>query len=105
MPCRTDEPTPQEQRAAYEQAFLHNSTLADIFCKTMQKIDELPAIATVNDLRQELPTAALSWWKEHKLRDQHRLNAELSTARRKNERQAAIDKLTPYERKLLGLDK
>lgn len=43
------------------------------------------------------------WWKDHQEEDRKRLERELKAAQEKQDKEAAIAKLTPYERKLLGL--
>jgi hypothetical protein len=46
----------------------------------------------------------LAWWKEHKRRDELRVKKDLRRARSKKAKAAALAKLTPYERKLLGVE-
>lgn len=43
------------------------------------------------------------WWRDHQAADKERLEAELRDATRRQEKEAALAKLTPHERKLLGL--
>lgn len=43
------------------------------------------------------------WWRDHQKADKERLDREQEALKTKNEREAALDKLTPYERKLLGV--
>lgn len=43
------------------------------------------------------------WWRDHQEADRKRLETELEEAKEKSERDAALAKLTPYERKLLGV--
>ncbi len=45
----------------------------------------------------------LSWWKRHKDQDRKRRVAEAEEQARKAARKLALAKLTPYERKALGL--
>lgn len=44
------------------------------------------------------------WWRDHKRADKERMERELREAEAKKQKKAALEKLTPYERKLLGLD-
>jgi hypothetical protein len=43
------------------------------------------------------------WWRDHKAADTKRLRDEIKRITTESEKQAAIAKLTPHERKLLGL--
>ena len=44
------------------------------------------------------------WWRDHQRADKERLEHELRRKTEDSERKAAIEKLTAYERNLLGLD-
>ena len=44
------------------------------------------------------------WWRDHQQHDKERLEHEQSLAKTAEEKQKALSKLTPYERKLLGLE-
>lgn len=41
------------------------------------------------------------WWRDHKRADEERVNKEIKEAADEEARKAALEKLTPYERKLL----
>lgn len=43
------------------------------------------------------------WWRDHQAADKERCEREISQAKDAQERIAAIEKLSPHERKLLGL--
>lgn len=45
------------------------------------------------------------WWRDHKEADKKRISAELKAKKTDKAKEIAISKLTPFERKLLGLDK
>jgi hypothetical protein len=47
--------------------------------------------------------ATLKWWEDHKARDKARVEQDMRTAEQQNAKAAALAKLTPYERGLLGL--
>lgn len=89
MPCTCDgypEPKPD----------LHNGPLADMLCAVLQN----------HEARGEMgcfSAATLKWWEEHKARDKARVEQDLRDAIKRKQRDAVIAKLTPYERKLLGL--
>lgn len=67
--------------------------------------------ALVSELCSRLQDADVSkcslemqlWWRDHQEADKKRLMVELEEAKKKSEREAAVAKLTPYERKLLGI--
>lgn len=44
-----------------------------------------------------------AWWRDHQEHDRQRLMVEQAALERQSEREAALAKLTPYERMLLGL--
>lgn len=108
MPCRYD-PTPEEearwarqQREEAEQNFLHNSTLAEMFCKTMQELESLDSRLTLNfKIVDRLPAEAQKWWTDHKRRDFDRLVKDFKKFKTSAQRSAALKKLTPYEQKLI----
>lgn len=50
-----------------------------------------------------ISTKSLAWWKEHKERDEKRKAAKRAERQRVKAREKAKSKLTPEERKLLGL--
>ena len=43
------------------------------------------------------------WWRDHQAADKARLQSESEAAKSEADRAALIAKLTPYERKLLGV--
>jgi hypothetical protein len=43
------------------------------------------------------------WWRDHQAADKARVEAELAAAEDAKAKAAAIAKLTPHERKLLGI--
>jgi hypothetical protein len=48
--------------------------------------------------------STLKWWEDHKKRDRARVEEDLREAERRNARAEALAKLTPFERKLLGVE-
>lgn len=73
-------------------------------CTVMQNLDERRRDRLLYGDPKNRPRRELaSWWEDHQEEDRKRLERELSAAREKQEKAAAIAKLTPYERKLLGL--
>ena len=43
------------------------------------------------------------WWRDHQAEDKARIEHELARKKSEQDRNAALAKLTPYERRLLGL--
>ena len=43
------------------------------------------------------------WWRDHQAADKKRIQAELDAIEEEKDKQIALSKLTPHERKLLGL--
>jgi hypothetical protein len=64
--------------------------------------DLCAAIQNIDVTKQSLEMQI--WWRDHQIADKARLEAELKDAKLKEEKEAALAKLTPYERSLLGLD-
>jgi hypothetical protein len=129
MPCNCDhlEPTARErafQKAAKLLLLVHNYNnwkapielrghAQDVYCS----IDYVEQLCTI---LQEMPDKArekmlygdpknrprrelASWWEDHQEEDRKRVQRELDAAQKKKDKEAAVAKLTPYERKLLGL--
>lgn len=69
------------------------------------------ADAMVSELCEKLQSTDVSkcslemqmWWRDHVEADKQRANNEVAKAKTDEEKQAAIAKLTPHERKILGL--
>ncbi len=114
MPCRYD-PTDEEIardraeadnklkikfRREFEKEFEHNSTVAELLCSLMKALDTKTHIVSGTTL---IPDDVAKWWKEHQQRDESK--AILDQIREKKAKQDALDKLTNYEKKILGLTK
>lgn len=50
-----------------------------------------------------LSLEAQMWWRDHQAADRRRIELALQEHKAKKDRKAALGKLTPYERRLLGL--
>jgi hypothetical protein len=69
------------------------------------------ADALVNELCSKLQTLDVSkcslemqiWWRDHQKSDKERIEAEIKAKKTEEEKQAALAKLTPYERELLDV--
>lgn len=98
MPCydsRGDANT-REGRDELLRSFTHNSPLAEMLC-TMCK-------AYLAATTAELPSSVVEWWCEHQKRDLAKAKAEQARKRREDVAAAARAKLSPTERKALGID-
>jgi len=93
MPCFVEE-TAAEERARYLSQFRHNSEMADMLCCCCTQL-ELHDVA--------IPERVKLWWVEHKKRDYEKNLAEQKQRDDEHNRKAALNKLTPHERELLGL--
>jgi hypothetical protein len=76
----------------------HKGPAADALCKVMKE----------HEARGEMgcfDAATLEWWEEHKRRDAEKAEYERQFAAREKARGDAMKKLTPEERRALGLDR
>lgn len=89
MPCSCDGyPAPEPD--------LHSGQVAEALCKVMVEHEARGEMSCFD-------AATLKWWEEHKRRDRRRLQIDMLRQRTDQERAAALLKLTPHERNLLGL--
>ena len=66
--------------------------LVSELCEKLQKAD-----VTKYSLEMQI------WWRDHQKADRERLEHEMKRKKTEEEKETALAKLTPYERKLLGL--
>ena len=66
--------------------------MVNALCKVLQSID-----VTKHSLEMQM------WWRDHQAADKARLQSESEAAKTEADKAALIAKLTPYERKLLGI--
>jgi hypothetical protein len=72
---------------------------------------EVDADAIVSELCRRLQTVEVTkqslemqmWWRDHQAADKARLEHEMARNKTGSEREAALSKLTEYERELLGI--
>ncbi len=69
------------------------NNLVTVLCGKLQNTD-------VSKYSLEMQT----WWRDHQKADKIRVKKELEEKKTKSAKQAALDKLTVYERRLLGLE-
>lgn len=88
MPC-----TDGGNQESYESEEV--KTLTKYLCEAMQHVPM--------GNRDGLSLALRKWWKEHQAEDRERVKQEMRQIDDEKKKKAAIKKLTPYERSLLGL--
>lgn len=62
-------------------------------CSELQKVPDI----TKYSLEMQI------WWRNHQEADRKRIKKEIEQQKTQREKEVALNKLTPYERKLLGL--
>lgn len=72
--------------------------LARIACKAMTQLER---VDPTNSLFKNKETK--EWWTQHKIDDARAMEAKRKEAEAKALRKAALDKLTPEEKKVLGV--
>lgn len=97
MPCYDPGPTEEETRLVYYKEFEHNSELAEMLCELMRRIEKVDGHE--GHVSQEI----LAWWRDHQERDRKRVEKELKEAEEQGAKEAALNKLSQYEKDLLGL--
>lgn len=81
----------------------------DLSVERQRKVDKLTRmLCTVLSAYNEagirkLPAEVREWWREHQALDRQRLAAEEASRQRARLKKRALDKLTPEERKALGV--
>lgn len=95
MPCRDYD----DGLSTYQIQQIKIDTLTRMLCETLTHVDESGYKTILNKRSKEVT----QWWNEHQERDRKRRIAEGAELRRKSDKKAALAKLTPQERKLLGL--
>lgn len=73
-----------------------------------QRVDGDALVAELCDRLQKEDVSKRSlemqiWWRDHQKADKERLEREMQQQKTESEKSAALEKLTPYERKLLGV--
>jgi len=98
--------TPENIVKAAETEFVTTAnykTLAPMLCEKISAMNDALREQIVYNVRDPLSRELANWWEKHEAEDQKRLRAELQEKKDKKARDKAIAKLTPRERKLLGL--
>ncbi len=114
MPCRSDhmEPTAREQESMRVIGFLKEASLlpnsedfgiygdveeldfhTTMLCKYCQTYD-----VTNHSLEMQI------WWRDHQVADKRRVEEEINSTKRKTDRDELMNRLTEYERSLLGIE-
>lgn len=95
MPCTDGGPSASEENAELRG---HVNYLTDMLCRIMQILKNRGEVGIC-------PSQAQVWWEQHKRIDAARLKAEEAERKEQATREAALAKLTPAERRALGLAK
>lgn len=110
MPCRDSESyQPMSIRGIPTDNPAHLRKIAFLeaaLCMVMRAVHNAhPDTGVVFDYEEAgVPRKELElWWKSHQEKDRVRREADARRKKRKARRQKALDKLTPREKKLLGL--
>lgn len=69
-----------------------------MLCGLLQQLEEKNLLSCISG-----NITVLQWWKDHQAADRKRLEAEAAARLKQKHRAAALAKLTPAERKLLGV--
>lgn len=95
MPCRDYDDGPSTYTIQQDKI----DKLTRMLCETLTHVDESGYNTILNKRSKEVA----QWWSEHQELDRALRAAEATALRRKADKKAALAKLTPQERKLLGL--
>lgn len=94
MPCYSGDEE-DYRRASASEAKAQLDLATRVACKAMRYLEELGA---------DFPDSETAlWWIEHKEKDNLRLQREREKRKAEKKKEAALAKLTPEERKLLGI--
>ena len=86
--------------------YINNFSNQNLNSATAQLCEALKEIET--ECPEELGRCSLElqiWWRDHKKTDAERRKKEAEEKKTQDEKDAALRKLTPHEKNLLGLDK
>lgn len=99
MPCRSDYPDDSSSYSSGVRDELDNVTA--LLCSTLTSLQFINTAALSELLRQS--PALAKWWGDHQAADRKREAEEKLKRKEKDDIQKAIKKLSPRERKLLGI--
>lgn len=92
MPCNSGPADLYSYDTEYRQ---RADELARILCELMQWAENEKTLHLV-------PDDAAAWWRKHKQEDRARVEREMEAIKRREDKEAALAKLSTYERSLLG---
>ena len=105
MPCRDEWAEEQDRRAAFQELALVRASLCAVL--TFIEGDDTAFAAMLKDIDWKEAGVSkrefLAWWEEHKIEDALRRKREAEEKREKEIRKTALAKLTPEEKKILGV--
>lgn len=99
-------PTPNAIKEAAEHVYGEGVDLNKVtakLCGTLSKLTKKQEKEIVYNARDKKARELADWWEEHQEEDKKRLQEEMKNKKDDAARKKAIAKLSPHERKLLGL--
>lgn len=76
--------------------------VVEMLCESLSGLSEKDQERIIYNAKDKTSRRLADWWEEHQEADKKRIEKELQKAKDDAERQVALAKLTPHERKLLG---
>lgn len=105
MPCRDEWAEEQDRKAAFRELAMVRASLCAVL--TFIEGDKSAFDAMLKDIDWKEAGVSkrefLAWWEDHKVEDAMRRKQEAAERRAKEIRKAALAKLTPEEKKILGV--
>lgn len=98
MPCTYD--GPPSYGPSYKKEL---DEVTELLCELCQHLEGTPSTRFGNNFKRFSTIALREWWEKHKKMDAERLERERREAAEKKAKENALNKLTPEERKLLGI--
>jgi hypothetical protein len=99
--------TPKKILDASQDSYGNGVELNDVvalLCTILSNLSPEQQEFIIYDARDKTSRRLADWWEEHQEADRKRLKKELKAVKDEEDRKVALDKLTPHERKLLGLN-
>lgn len=94
---------PENLRALADDIYAKHDLTAEL-CELLSILTEEERARIVYNAHDPRSRRLADWWERHLERDRCRLADDLKALHDEKEREAAIAKLTPHERKILGIE-
>ena len=98
--------TPEGIQRAAKNLFGNSADIRDMgpeLCSKLKKLTKTQMKNWVYNAHDSMSRKLADWWESHQAEDKKHLEADIKSAKEEAAKQAAIKKLTPYEKKLLRL--